>query len=73
MRKTILLTSLLLMSGCATPKYNGIMEITAAHQKGAADAVNGSHYRDGGNESEIFLRELMRYVNQLEYELERPR
>lgn len=56
-----------------TPKYDGIQDLTAAHPKGAADAVNGSNYRDGGNESEVFIRDLFRYVNQLEYELERPR
>ena len=64
---------ILLAFGCVTPKYNGIRDMTAAHPKGAEDAVNGSHYRDGGNESEVFIRDLFRYVNQLEYELERPR
>ena len=42
-----------------------------AHPKGFEDAVNGSYYRDGGNDSERFLKDLGRYINKLEYELER--
>ena len=54
-----------------TNKYQGWEEITMAHQKGFEDAVNGSYYRDGGNDSERFLNDLGRYINKLEYELER--
>ena len=70
MKKTILLTILLtpLLGGClATPKYNGVTEILSSHQQGAIDA------RDASPEAKVFLRELMQYINQLEYELERPR
>jgi hypothetical protein len=75
MKKTNLLMTLLLalvICGCGvTVKYQGVTDLTAAHPKGFEDSVNGSFHRDGGNESEAFMRELLRYTNQLEYELER--
>jgi hypothetical protein len=69
--KALLLLGLIVTSGCVTNKYQGWEEITMAHPKGFEDAVNGSYYRDGGNDSERFLNDLGRYINKLEYELER--
>lgn len=69
MKKTLLLMilSMPLLGGClATPKYNGVTEILEGHQQGAIDA------RDASPEAKAFLRELMQYINQLEFELERP-
>lgn len=75
MKKTNLLMTLLLalvICGCGvTVKYQGVAEITTAHPKGFEDSVNGSFHRDGGNESEVFMRDILRYINSLEYELER--
>ena len=44
-----------------------------ANPKGWDDAVNGSHYRDGGDDSERMMRSLARYINQLEEKLESER
>jgi hypothetical protein len=57
-----------LMMGCVgTPKYQGVEEILTRHPQGSVDA------RDASPESKEFLRDLLLYINQIEYELERPR
>jgi len=60
-------------SGCIGTKYQGVEEIVTANPKGWDDAVNGSHYRDGGDDSERMMRSLARYINQLEEKLESER
>lgn len=71
MKKIRSCAALLMLAGAACcvspPKYNGIQELLAAHPKGSIDA------RDASDESRLFLQDLMLYVNELEYELERPR
>ena len=65
--KKIGLLIILLITGCiGTPKYNGVEEILARHPKGSVDA------RDASPESKEFLRDVLNYINQIEYELERP-
>ena len=69
--KTLLLgLALLGMSGCVSVKYQGLENLVAANPKGWADAVNGSHYRDGSDDSERMMRSLGRYINELEQRLE---
>lgn len=53
-----------------TVKLNGMQELIESNPRGFEDAVNGSHYRDGGDASERFIRSLGRYVNELERRLE---
>ena len=60
----ILLT---LATSCATPKYNGVRDLLVNHPKGSVDA------RDATEESKRFVEAALLYINQLEYELERPR
>jgi len=68
MIKTALFTTLLALGlSCATPKYNGVAEILETHPAGSVDA------RDASPESRDFIKALMLYINQLEYELEQPR
>lgn len=62
-----LVISLMLATSCATPKYNGVTDLLANHPQGSVDA------RDASEESKRFLEACLLYINQLEYELERPR
>ena len=51
-------------------KYQGLEDLVTANPKGWDDAVNGSHYRDGSDDSERMMRSLGRYINELEQKLE---
>lgn len=61
---------LLVMSGCVSVKYQGVERLIEANPKGWEDAVNGSHYRDGSDDSERMMRSIGRYINELEQKLE---
>ena len=66
MRKIKLLMILLMLhatSGCLSVKLNGFQEITEANPAGFANAVE----TDEGAE---FIRQLGRYINQLEQKIE---
>ena len=52
-------------------KLNGLQEMIQANPKGWDDAVNGSFYRDGGEDSERMMKSLGLYINQLEETIER--
>ena len=62
---------LVLGVGCVTRKMDGLQEMIASNPQGWADAVNGSHYRDGSDHSERFMGQMGRYINQLEEIIER--
>jgi hypothetical protein len=69
--KTLLLgLGILVTSGCVSVKYQGLENLVTANPKGWDDAVNGSHYRDGSDDSERMMRSLGRYINELEQKLE---
>ena len=66
MKKTVLL--MIFLTGClTTTKYNGVEEMLAKHPQGSVDA------RDASPEAKEFIRDLLLYINHIEYELERPR
>ena len=73
LRICFLVLVLVASSGCIGTKYQGVEEIVAANPKGWDDAVNGSYYRDSGDDSERMMRSLARYINQLEEKLESER
>ena len=50
---------------------NGLQEMISSNPMGWADAVNGSHYRDGSDHSERFMGQMGRYINPLEEIIER--
>ena len=70
---SLIVLVLLATNGCITKKYAGLEQITTANPKGWNDAVNGSYYRDGGDDSERMMTSLGQYINQLEFELESKR
>lgn len=51
-------------------KLNSVAEIVQSHPKGFEDAVNGSFYKDGGDESERFINDLLKKINELEQRIE---
>ena len=57
----------MLATSCMTPKYNGVTDLLTNHPQGSVDA------RDASEESKRFIEACLLYINQLEYELERPR
>jgi len=61
---------LVLLAGCVR-KLNGLQEIIQANPKGWNDAVNGSFYKDGREDSERMMKSLGLYINQLEETIER--
>jgi hypothetical protein len=50
---------------------DGWKTLTMGNPEGFEDAVNGSYYKNEGNESAIFIRSVGRYINELEYKLEK--
>ena len=42
-----------------------------ANPTGFEDSVNGSYYRNEGNASAIFMQSVGKYINELEYRLEK--
>lgn len=70
-RNLLLLLVVVVSNGCLAKKLNSSQAIIEAHPKGFEDSVNGSFYRDGGEESERFMEALLRRVNELEEMIER--
>ena len=74
MKKIRLLMILLLSlsaSGCLKTKLNGWKTLVEANPTGFEDSVNGSYYRNEGNASAIFMQSVGKYINELEYRLEK--
>jgi len=59
-----LLLMLSLTSGCVITKYENAHDLIRKHPKGFRDAVNAS------KESEVFVRDCLYTINELEEELE---
>jgi len=57
--------SVTLMSGCVTRKLNTSKTLIEVHPKGFKDAVNASP------ESRLFVKDALRVIVNLEYEIER--
>jgi len=58
-------------AGCLTTKLDGFSELVEANPQGFEDAVNGSYCRDESDHSERFMRSMSKYINELEYRLEK--
>lgn len=62
-KKSLLLLVVAMTSGCVSEKLNGFQEITARHPAGLEHAVST-------DEGEAFVRDLGKYINELERRIE---
>ena len=61
----------LLAAGCLKTKLNGWTNLIQNNPVGFEDAVNGIYYKDESNASSLFIQSTGKYINELEYRLEK--
>ena len=71
MKWSMILLLGLLAAGCLKTKLNGWTNLIQNNPVGFEDAVNGSYYKDESNASALFIQSTGKYINELEYRLEK--
>ena len=61
----------LLAAGCLKTKLNGWTNLIQNNPVGFEDAVNGSYYKDESIARALFIQSTGKYINELEYRLEK--